>query len=162
MARWIGLGLLLVSCSSNSGQPTRLPDGSYRFSCRGPLTDCLKRADKVCRELGYTVTSARDARELLGHEQGQSQIEVRRSEATIHCGTTSPPSSAPPQESAPVPVPKVAPAAPPEPARVCIPGSTQACVGPGGCSGGQICSAAGTHFEACDCGPPKAQELPAQ
>ncbi len=34
----------------------------------------------------------------------------------------------------------------------CVPGATQACVGAGGCSGGQICNQAGNGFEACDCG----------
>ena len=48
----------------------------------------------------------------------------------------------------------VAPASASSPA--CVPGSTQACVGPGGCSGGQVCRPDGTGFGACDCGPAKA------
>jgi len=36
---------------------------------------------------------------------------------------------------------------------ICVPGSTQACVGPGGCSGGQACRADGAGFGVCDCGP---------
>jgi hypothetical protein len=36
-----------------------------------------------------------------------------------------------------------------------VPGATQACVGPGGCSGGQVCAADGGRFEACDCGAAK-------
>src|SRR4051794_39346147 len=34
----------------------------------------------------------------------------------------------------------------------CTPGDSKACVGPSGCRGGQLCSADGTRYEACDCG----------
>lgn len=34
---------------------------------------------------------------------------------------------------------------------VCNPGESQACVGPGGCSGGQRCNDDGSAFEACLC-----------
>ncbi len=34
----------------------------------------------------------------------------------------------------------------------CTPGSTQACVGPGGCQGGQFCVDDGTRYSPCDCG----------
>lgn len=42
----------------------------------------------------------------------------------------------------------------------CIPGDSHACVGPGGCFGGQVCGQDGAHYEPCDCGgkdktPPK-------
>lgn len=36
--------------------------------------------------------------------------------------------------------------------RICTPGKSEACVGPGGCSGGQSCNADGTGFAVCDCG----------
>ena len=155
MLRLVWLGLALSACSSSGGQPpARLPDGGYRLSCRGPLSDCLKSADKVCRERGYMVAGGRDRRELLGHDQGQSQVEVRQSEATIYCGEATPvgaPSPEPPPPPTPSPSPSLTPA--PAPARVCVPGSSQACTGPAGCSGGQACSEDGTHFHACDCGP---------
>lgn len=35
---------------------------------------------------------------------------------------------------------------------VCVPGQAQTCVGPGGCSGTQLCSADGESFESCICG----------
>jgi hypothetical protein len=34
---------------------------------------------------------------------------------------------------------------------VCTPGQSIACVGPGGCSGGQICNASGSGYLSCDC-----------
>ena len=46
-----------------------------------------------------------------------------------------------------------APASPvPRAATACIPGATQACVGPGGCKGGQTCVSNGSRFGAWDCG----------
>jgi hypothetical protein len=50
-----------------------------------------------------------------------------------------------------------APSAPPPPvataaSRVCSPGATQACIGPGGCRGGQPCADSGLRWEVCDCG----------
>ena len=36
--------------------------------------------------------------------------------------------------------------------RTCVPGVTQACVGPGACNGGQACLADGSGFAPCDCG----------
>lgn len=34
----------------------------------------------------------------------------------------------------------------------CLPGEGRACVGPGGCSGGQVCNADGMSLGPCDCG----------
>ena len=36
---------------------------------------------------------------------------------------------------------------------LCTPGASVACVGTGGCSGGQVCNAEGTGFGPCSCGP---------
>ncbi len=38
-----------------------------------------------------------------------------------------------------------------KPARVCDPGSTQTCVGPGACQGGQSCNSDGSSWNACEC-----------
>jgi len=157
--------LFAAACSHGGGAgPVRQPDGGYALFCKSPLSDCLRHAEHVCKDEGYTVTEARDVRELLGHESGQSQVLIEKSEATVYCGThaqrapirltraTEPPtesgvSAAPAAKPAAAPVP-----AQPAPAAVCVPGATQACVGPAGCSGGQICATDATHFEACDCG----------
>jgi hypothetical protein len=42
---------------------------------------------------------------------------------------------------------------PPEKPHVCVPGITQACVGPAACSGGQACLTDGSGFGPCTCGP---------
>nr|PZN25197.1 MAG: hypothetical protein DIU78_10725 [Pseudomonadota bacterium] len=68
----------------------------------------------------------------------------------------SPPAGAPPAApSAPSSSAAAAVSAAPPPsadARVCIPGATQQCVGPGACSGGQACLPDGSGFGPCDCG----------
>jgi hypothetical protein len=170
-AIWI-LPFLLGSsgaCSHGVG-PTRQADGGYQFSCKGPLVDCLKQAERLCREDGYTVTSGHDRREMLGHESGQSQVTVRKSDAIVYCGHTAPEDERPAirlqrEEAAPAAaLPAPAAPAPAAPTRVCVPGATQACVGPGGCSGGQACAADGSQFEACNCSksetPPAAAPSP--
>lgn len=167
-------GLLLAAfavcaCSHGSGVPARQADGSYEISCKAPLTDCLHQAERSCRDEGYTVTAASDMHELLGAETGQSQVSVQKSEATFYCGKLPGgrerpmielkrehplESSKPASEAAPTPssAPEAPP--PPPPPRACVPGATQSCIGPGGCSGGQACASDGSHFEPCDCGNP--------
>lgn len=56
------------------------------------------------------------------------------------------------------PSPSSPPAAPPEPARVCVPGSTQACLCVSGGSGVQSCAPSGAGYEACACAPPPVRE----
>src|SRR5689334_18039251 len=86
------LALGSAACSHSSGEPAKQPDGSYQLSCTGPLTDCLQRVERICKDEGYVVVEARDHHELLGHEQGQSQIDERKSEAIVFCGgSTKPP-----------------------------------------------------------------------
>lgn len=154
------LALGALACSrGGSGAPAKQPDGSYQLSCKGPLSSCLRHAEHVCGDEGYAVTNAHDVRELLGHASGQSQVPVERSDANIVCGAG--PERAPihlQREDPPAAAPAVAvassPAVPANPAPACVPGSTQACVGPAGCSGGQVCAADGARYEACDCGQP--------
>jgi hypothetical protein len=163
----LALALLVpgaLGCSSHSGLPARQGDGGYQISCKSPLADCLKQAERTCRDEGYTVTAASDLHELLGAPTGQSQVPVQKSEATFYCGRL--PTSAerpmielkrehPLESSAPraeAPAPAPAPSGPPP--RACVPGATQACIGPGGCSGGQACDEDGSHFNPCDCGNP--------
>jgi hypothetical protein len=160
---WLVLFALTAACSSGTGRPVRLGDGSYSLSCKGPLTNCLKHAERLCKDDGYTVSEARDVQERAGHASGQSQVVIQKSDATIHCGTQAPRPpielKRPEPEPAPAaaPPPTSAPAAPaPKPAAQCVPGSTQACIGPAGCTGGQACKADGSGYEVCNCGAPAA------
>lgn len=167
MQRAIGLFCLICTACSHGVGPTRQADGGYRLSCKGPLVDCLKQAERACRDQGYRVDSAHDRVNLLGAESGQSQVPVRKSDAVIYCGSSGPEDERPPirlQREEAVPSPAASSAAPPAaPARVCVPGGTQACVGPGGCSGGQACASDGSHFDVCNCAanPPSSAPAPA-
>jgi hypothetical protein len=149
----------LAGCSRGAEAPPQQPDGGYRLSCVGPLTECLERADKLCKDEGYSVMG-QDTHEMLGHEQGQSQVEVRKSEATVYCGK---PKSGQERSFVETKRDKLVSATPaPEkaPPLACVPGSTQACVGPGGCKGGQACASDGSRFETCDCSKPSTATTP--
>ena len=153
---WMLALLFPVACSHGTGRPVRQGDGSYSLSCKSPLSDCLRHAEHVCRDAGYTVAEARDVREFVGHESGQSHVLIQKSDATIYCGTHAPRPPIElrrePEPAAAPPVPAAPPAPAPKPAAACVPGATQACVGPAGCNGGQACNAAGTGFDPCNCG----------
>jgi hypothetical protein len=85
--------------------------------------------------------------ECMGHEYKATGIAYRK--------PSSAPLASPPTVAAPLAPPS--PTAPPSPAalpRVCIPGATQACLGPGACQGAQACRNDATGFEPCDCGTP--------
>jgi hypothetical protein len=162
---WLPLlaALSALACSKGAGGIAKQPDGSYQLSCKGPLANCLKRAEQVCGDKGYTVLEGHNLREILGGETGQSQVRIETSDANVVCGSA--PARAPirlEREPAPLPPSEPAPsAAPPPPApRACVPGATQACIGPAGCSGGQVCAADGARYEACDCGSPGASPKP--
>lgn len=145
--------LSALGCSKGAGGVAKQPDGSYELSCKGPLSNCLKRAEQVCGDKGYTVLDGHHVREILGGETGQSQVRLDHSDANVVCGTA--PARAPVRlQREPEPLPSTeatTPSAAPPP-RACVPGATQACVGPAGCSGGQVCAVDGSRFEACDCG----------
>ncbi|HVY28654.1 MAG TPA: hypothetical protein VHB79_18990 [Polyangiaceae bacterium] len=160
LATWLAFfPCLSLACSGGSGRPSRLSDGGYSLSCKGPLSDCLHHAEHLCKDQGYAVEEARDVRERLGGETGQSQVVIQKSDATIYCGESAPKEpirlQREPEAAAP------APAKPPAAPRVCVPGATQACVGPAGCSGGQACSADGTRYGDCNCGSAAAAPSPA-
>jgi hypothetical protein len=65
----------------------------------------------------------------------------------------SPPPAAPPKPVAAPPAPRTdAVPAPAGKGAHCVPGASQACVGPGGCQGGQVCLPDGSGLGPCDCG----------
>jgi hypothetical protein len=178
IAARLGAGFIALAaaaaCASQQGFDTqRLPDGTINLKCRSPLGQCLANADALCHGNTYEVVRARDQRDRYGPANGTSQVEVRSSEATVRCSSPLHPLNpkAGTVESAndwtlkrggeegdgiPVGVrdetrPGTA-GATPVTARVCVPGTTQACVGPGKCEGGQSCLPDGSAFGPCDCG----------
>lgn len=161
---------LLIACATRSGVETQhLPDGTLRIKCETSLAACLARAEDICHGNTYDVVRARDQRDRYGPEMGTAQVEVRSSEALVRCGSRGRPLGGyddlklPPGAQAGGAVGPGAgpgmgpgagqPAAPPAPPpRACVPGATQACIGPGKCEGGQSCLPDGSAFGPCDCG----------
>ena len=149
---------LLFACSRPGFERQRLPDGTFELRCRHALTPCLDRVADLCKGGSYEVLHASDERRFYG--TSDSQVEEHRSRARVRClkpgqrpREPGPVVEAPPSARPPAPAPALAPAPPAAPARrACVPGSTQACVGPAACSGGQACLADGSGFGPCDCG----------
>jgi hypothetical protein len=168
-ARLCGL-LLFAACAHVSGyQAKPQPDGSYRVDCRLHLTRCLNALEEVCGQ-GYEIVQAHEDVRYAGprefNEPSVTSVVIAR------CRTQEPVFGGQP---ATAPATAQASSAPGEPAstapapRTCVPGATQACVGPAACKGGQQCLPDGAAFGPCDCGgvpmppPPNAPgvEIPA-
>jgi hypothetical protein len=156
------LGLLGAGCASPRFTLERQAGGAERIRCRVPLGECLGEVERHCDGGRYVVLRAVDEHDRRG---GRGlNLGVRTSEALFRCGPElgwplgfdpmmSPPEAAacPATPPAPAPPPPAEPP-PPPPVRACFPGSTQACVGPSGCHGGQACLPDAAAFGPCDCG----------
>lgn len=151
----LGLAVLLgagvVSCGA--AQEKRLADGSWHIQCGESMNRCTTRADVLCGDRGYEVLGGSTRSKMLGGATGY-RARVGVAELIVRCGDAEPvaePEEAPQEE-------RVVESPSPRPAGVCIPGATQACVGPGGCQGGQACVSDGSGFGPCDCGPASATQ----
>lgn len=163
---------VLLACGSVG--TTKLPHGGYRITCEKGMGDCVSRADKVCGKKGYTILGGQNATKVLGGSSSNYQASVFVGDLEVVCGPAD--VKAPDckeKTDAERQVHSLGGASEPIPAsgRVCVPGSTQACVGAGACAGGQVCSSDGSGYGACDCGtssapastpalPPAAQPTP--
>ena len=140
-----------LGCSRAGVSTTKLPDGTRELRCDLPLWKCLLHVDDHCKGASYEVLHASDEQLVFGSQA--SAVEGRRSHAVLRCLKPGQKLADDPVPALPPPPPS--PAAPPAaspPVRSCVPGTTQACVGPGACSGGQACLGDGSGFGACDCG----------
>ena len=148
-----------VACSTV--EASKLPSGGYRISCEKGMEDCIGRADKICGGKGYTVLGGHNATKRLGGSSSNYQTVVFVGQLEIACGDVEvkAPACEPGTEETVHALPGAVDTAGPA-SRACVPGSSQACVGPGGCSGGQACRADGAAFEPCDCGPSPSVTLP--
>jgi hypothetical protein len=144
----------------------RRDDGVMHLKCKTPLPQCLDRAEELCDHNRYAVLRAFDDHDYKGRDAFPGEaLQTRDSEAFVRCGmravwgtdvTKLRASGVPPLEGEPTP-------AAAKPALACTPGASQACVGPGGCNGGQVCLPGGAAFGQCDCGGAKPPaEPPAQ
>ena len=158
--------LLLVSCITGPVERRRLADGSWHLTCRLPMDECVRHFEAVCMDKRYRILGAQSKRDLRDVDPGTK--EYRTSDLTALCNrdaaefaaaaaaasSSAPAGVAPPGSVLPPPPPAPPSASAPRPTS-CVPGATQACVGPGGCSGGQACRADGAGFGSCDCGGAK-------
>jgi hypothetical protein len=143
-----GLVLALVACSASNVERRHLADGSWEISCRLPMDECVRQADQLCMGQRYRILRGLSQHVVRG--AGPSQVEFRTSELAFACSVDESAASAAPVGSAPRPDDSSRAAAT---SRVCTPGATQACVGAGGCAGGQACVPDGSAYGPCDCGP---------
>lgn len=133
------LVLSTLACSSNR-DILKIGEHTYRLRCATSLSECLEQADTPCQQ-GFVIREGKDVRERAGIDVvGTGATEERSSEAVLVCRTDAlfhdDEAARPRLERKPI----------------CAPGSSQACVGPGGCSGGQSCLGDGTGYDRCDCG----------
>jgi hypothetical protein len=162
----LGLASLAACGALNGGVKTQsLGNGEFHLQCKGALANCLEEADNLCMGSRYEVRSAHDDRDYFG-PGSVGETEVRTSEAVIWCGPRGrdlfartgrggaggsaipgPSTATLARSSASDPATSGSP-----PARACVPGATQVCVGPAACRGGQTCVGDGNAFGACDCG----------
>jgi len=152
----------VVACHSANAPSVRQPDGSWHLECGSSLDTCVTRANDLCGNRGFVVLGGVSRRKLYGAELGQSQVEVREAQLDIACAdrrgelpkvlTSNSALTLPPRPAETAPPAEPAPAAPAKPLTACTPGSTQRCIGPGACAGGQACLADGAGFAPCDCG----------
>ena len=135
--------LLALACSHMSRiEPQKQSDGSYRVDCKEPLARCLTALEGACPQ-GYEVLHAHENRQLYGPDAYNQPVVT--SNAVARCRK-------PGQPVAETAASGSAGASPRPSAQACVPGATQACVGPGACRGGQQCLADGAAFGPCDCG----------
>jgi hypothetical protein len=155
-----------AGCARPDLEIRALPDGTRELTCKHTLPQCLSHVEDVCKGNSYEVLYATDTQKVYG-SPSSSEVESRTSQAVVHClgphqksmaGAPLPAGVAVPVLDANAPAASAtapAPAAVVTSTRACIPGSTQACVGPGACSGGQACASDGSGFGPCDCGGAK-------
>ena len=120
------------------------------------MNECVQHFEAVCMDKRYRILSGQSKRDVRDVDPGTR--EYRTSELVALCDRDAlPPQIAgaggPAAVVAPGPGLMLAASASVASRSICVPGSTQACVGPGGCSGGQACRADGAGFGVCDCGP---------
>lgn len=148
----VGAALVLLACSPRTQafqlQSAHPGVARYKIICEKSIKHCLSRAKKSCNgdftELDRTESRTQPKR--ITSEPGPRSVGPRYQHERwygtllIECGA----GSSGPQ------VPQASPPSAPE--RLCIPGSTQACLGPGACRGAQACTPEGSGYSVCDCG----------
>lgn len=166
-------GACLWACSRDA-RATRLPteradEQVFRISCGNGIEVCREKALEVCSGAYQVLETAGAAIEpprvttapgprttgprytrlkWLGH------MVVACGDAPLTVSSSASPASSGRGSRAP---------GVSDSARLCVPGATQECLGPGACRGAQPCMADGQGYDRCDCGaqtPSDASGLP--
>jgi hypothetical protein len=156
-------GAVSLAACSRGARSVRLPafspsDEIYRITCADSITPCRDEADEVCggryevlESSGAPVEPVRVSSAPGPASTGpRYQRKKWVGQLVVACGH----SPAPGAVASPPTLAGGEPATPPAPApdRLCIPGATQECLGPGACRGAQACLADGDGYGPCDCG----------
>ena len=162
-ATWfLATSLLFSSVGCTKAKITRAPDGVVRLECPRGMRDCVAQAEKMCnlhdKEAGYTILDGR-SNKIVMNKDGQYRSVAETADLEVRCGKDARSEESaiasqftlPPRSDAEV-TPDDTKPAPASAPTTCTKGSTQACVGPGACQGGQSCLADGSGYGACDCG----------
>jgi len=132
---------------------------TYRISCAHNIAPCRDKALEVCGGY-YDVLEAAGAPvepPRVSTAPGPSSTGSRYQRpgwvgsVVVACGhaeeTDADPSTpSAPRTAAAVSTPRLGPG------QLCIPGTTQICLGPGACRGAQACESDGRGYGVCDCG----------
>jgi hypothetical protein len=153
------LALAWLGCAAPTSQVERRPDGILHFTCQVPLPDCLAVVERVCERQRYAVLRAFDDRNRKGDTVMESIPQLagdlsvsRSSEAFVRCDRNAA-WSVENQALRKAPLGNDTAATPLTAAQAgCTPGASVACVGVGGCKGGQVCAPDGSKFGPCECG----------
>lgn len=167
----VAAALALALACSRSARSVRLPaftpgDEIHRISCEDTIGACRDEAERVCgaryevlESTGAPVEPVRVSSAPGPASTGpRYQRKKWLGQMVVACGRAGPPPSlaAEPAPSPATGAPRAAaaPGAAPPAAldRLCVPGATQECLGPGACRGAQACLADGDGYGPCDCG----------
>jgi len=157
---------------SRGARAVRLPalspgDEIYRVSCEDSITPCRAEAAEVCGGIyevletsgapiePVRITSAPGPASTGPRYQRKKWV----GQMVVACGRSAPLATEPGPGATRT---AQTPALPLD--RLCVPGATQECLGPGACRGAQACSSDGDGYGPCDCGNAgtRAQSRPAR
>jgi hypothetical protein len=159
---------LLASCVPAAQafrlNPEQTPE-QYRITCKKRFLNCEQQIKPLCGS-DYQVVERHSnlPEQPLVRDSDLSSTGPKSGpvdwtgELVVVCGRVLPPihltrdvqTNDAPEGSAPASNAPVSPS--PVIERVCVPGVTQACLGPGACSGAQACLESAKGYGPCDCG----------
>lgn len=167
-APWFVHAMLFAALSahcSRGARAVRLPalspsDEIYRISCDDSIQACRDEAAEVCggkyevlETAGAPVVPPRVTSAPGPASTGPKYQRAKWiGQMVVACGAARPAGSMTASEATRE-SPRLgssAPSIPPD--RLCIPGVTQECLGPGACRGAQACLSDGNGYGPCDCG----------